>query len=784
MDNKAFITLEYNRIIDKLKDYCQSSLGQAAVSSIVPLDDLDTINDLLEQNADAIELIVKYSNPPLYGISDLKSIVKRLNMGGILENYQFRQIADSLRVSQALKDYVSEMEQENLIKDRIALLYTNKRVESEIDRIILDDEKIADDASRTLFNLRRNIRNKTEDIRKKLNSIVQDKDSQIKLQENIITIREGRYVVPVKAASKSHFPGIAHDRSSSGQTVYIEPMVVVELNNEIRQLQIEEHDEIRKILRELSELCAQYSEEIETNQDLLVQLDVVFSKAKMALDMRATRPILNDEKIVDIKDARHPLLTGKVVPIDIKIGDGYRALIITGPNTGGKTVSLKTLGLMILMSQSGLFIPAAEFSKVGIFKSIYADIGDKQSIELSLSTFSASMTNIVSILEVADENSLVLFDELGSGTDPTEGAALAMSIIDYLIKKNTTVVSTTHYSELKLYAMTTDYVQNASVEFDVKTLSPTFRLIIGTPGKSNAFEISKRLGLVQSVLDNASKYISKENRDFESLISEIESDRIEAEKKVAELDRLKQEYLALNQKLKASVDDKKEAAQRQVEESKEQARRILDEAREEAKSLIKQAKKSIGNSANLDRSYTEITDKYKDFQDKYARKVKNKVVSNKNIEVTLGESVRIISMDDVGVVQTLPDSKGDLIIQVGILKFNSNISDIEKVQEKETKKDKSSSTYRKVYREKSSEDYKTSLDLRGQNINESINEIEKFFDNSIIIGLKEVSIIHGKGTGALRKGITDYLKKSRYVDTFRIGTLKEGGAGVTVVTLK
>lgn len=784
MDNKAFITLEYNRIIDKLKDYCQSSLGQAAVSSIVPLDDLDTINDLLEQNADAIELIVKYSNPPLYGISDLKSIVKRLNMGGILENYQFRQIADSLRVSQALKDYVSEMEQENLIKDRIALLYTNKRVESEIDRIILDDEKIADDASRTLFNLRRNIRNKTEDIRKKLNSIVQDKDSQIKLQDNIITIREGRYVVPVKAASKSHFPGIAHDRSSSGQTVYIEPMVVVELNNEIRQLQIEEHDEIRKILRELSELCAQYSEEIETNQDLLVQLDVVFSKAKMALDMRATRPILNDEKIVDIKDARHPLLTGKVVPIDIKIGDGYRALIITGPNTGGKTVSLKTLGLMILMSQSGLFIPAAEFSKVGIFKSIYADIGDKQSIELSLSTFSASMTNIVSILEVADENSLVLFDELGSGTDPTEGAALAMSIIDYLIKKNTTVVSTTHYSELKLYAMTTDYVQNASVEFDVKTLSPTFRLIIGTPGKSNAFEISKRLGLVQSVLDNASKYISKENRDFESLISEIESDRIEAEKKVAELDRLKQEYLALNQKLKASVDDKKEAAQRQVEESKEQARRILDEAREEAKSLIKQAKKSIGNSANLDRSYTEITDKYKDFQDKYARKEKNKVVSNKNIEVTLGESVRIISMDDVGVVQTLPDSKGDLIIQVGILKFNSNISDIEKVQEKETKKDKSSSTYRKVYREKSSEDYKTSLDLRGQNINESINEIEKFFDNSIIIGLKEVSIIHGKGTGALRKGITDYLKKSRYVDTFRIGTLKEGGAGVTVVTLK
>lgn len=784
MDDKVFITLEYNKIKGKLAGYCQSSLCREAVEKIEPLDDIKTINTLLDLTSDAIALILKYSNPPLYGIYDLKSIVKRLNMGGILDNYQFRQIADSLRVSQALKDYVSEMEQDNLIKDKISLLYTNKRVESEIDRIILDDEQIADDASRNLFNIRRSIRNKTEDIRKKLNSIVQDKDSQIKLQENIITVREGRYVVPVKAGSKSHFPGIAHDRSSSGQTVYIEPMAVVELNNEIRQLQVEEYDEIRKILKELSELCSQYSEEIETNQDLLVNLDLVFSKAKMALEMRASRPILNNEKIVDIKNARHPLLTGNVVPIDIKIGDGYRALIITGPNTGGKTVSLKTLGLMILMSQSGFFIPTDEFSKVGIFKSIYADIGDKQSIELSLSTFSASMTNIVSILKVADEDSLVLFDELGSGTDPTEGAALAMSIIDYLIKKNTTVVSTTHYSELKLYAMTTDMVQNASVEFDVKTLSPTFRLIIGTPGKSNAFDISKRLGLVQTVLDNASKYISKENRDFESLISEIESDRIEAEKKVHELDRLKQEYLALNQKLKTNIEDKKDAAQREVELSKEQARKILDEAREEAKSLIKQAKKSIGNSANLDRSYSEITDKYKDLQDKYVKREKKTKRSNNDIEVKLGDSVRIISMDDVGIVQTLPDSKGDLIIQVGIFKFNSNVSDIEKVEAKETKKEKSSSTYRQVYREKSSEDYRTSLDLRGRNIDESISEIEKFFDNSVIIGLKEVSIIHGKGTGALRKGITDYLKKSRYVDTFRIGALKEGGAGVTVVTLK
>ena len=785
MEDKVFATLEYDKIKELLKGYCSSSLGIEKVDEIYPLEDLDEINHLLDLNADAIELIAKYSTPPLYGIHELSPILKRLERGGILENYQFLQVADSLRVSQALKDYVENMEADNLIKDKIKLLYTNKRIESEIERIIVDDENIADDASRTLFNIRRNIRNKTEDIRRKLNSIVQNKDSQEKLQESFVTMRDGRYVVPVKAANKSSFPGITHDRSATGQTIYIEPMVVVELNNEIKQLQIEENDEVRRILKELSELVGQYREEISINEDLLIELDLIFAKAKMALSMNASRPILNEDKIIDLKEVRHPLLDAKtVVPIDIKLGDGFNALIITGPNTGGKTVTLKSLGLMILMSQSGLFIPCGEYSKVAIFSNIYADIGDKQSIELSLSTFSASMTNIVDILNKADDKSLVLFDELGSGTDPTEGAALAMSIIDYLLKKDVLIVSTTHYSELKLYAMTTEGVQNASVEFDVESLSPTYRLIIGMPGKSNAFEISKRLGLSKDVLDHAASYISKENRDFESLISEIEGDRLQAEKRLQEVQALKQKYESLNKELEESIENKKLASEHYLEKSKEEASKILDEAKEEAKALLKMAKRTARDTSSIDRSYTEISDRYNTLSTKYERPhPAKKKQTNKTLNLMLGESVKISSMDDVGIVQYLPDSKGDLVVQIGILKFSVNIDDIEKAN-LEIKNEKSKSAYRSVLQAKSEENYSSTLDLRGKNTDEAIGDVEKFLDNATILGMKEVQIIHGKGTGALRQGIGEFLSKSRYMEQFRLGTLKEGGAGVTVVTLK
>lgn len=783
MEKNTLFTLEWDKIRDKLIDNCQSLLGKALASELEPIDDIEEIRKLLNKTKNGIELILKYSNPPLFGIYDFEYVFKRLGMGAILENADFIKISDSLRVASRLKEYVSEYEGENELVNNIKLLYTNKRVEEEINRIIVDEDTIADDASRTLLNIRRSIKNKMDEIKRKLNSIIQDKENQLKIQDGIITVRDGRYVVPVKREAKSHFKGITHDQSATGQTVYIEPMVVVELNNDIRKLEVEEQDEIRRILKDLSELVATYREEIYQNQFILSDLDFTFAKSKLALSMGANLPIMNTDKIVDIKSARHPLLKGRVVPIDVKLGDGYNALVITGPNTGGKTVSLKTLGLMIIMAQSGLFIPCAEFSKIPVIENIYTDIGDKQSIELSLSTFSASMTNIVSILEKADDKSLVLFDELGSGTDPTEGAALAMSIIDNLVKRDVLLVTTTHYSELKLYAMTTQGVQNASVEFDIETLSPTYRLIIGTPGKSNAFEISKRLGLKDEILSEAKKYVSKENKDFEEIISDIESDRIKMEQELSEVRALKLEYRKLNEKLNSDIGEKRQKALDEIERSKELAREILENAKAESKEILKFAKKSMkGSTSELDRAYSEITNKYKDMSLKYQKNEKTETHQGGDIELKLGETVRIISMDDIGIVQTLPDSRGDLMVQVGILKFSANIKDLEKAQEQ--KKEKNKAGYRSVLQNKSKTEIIQELDLRGKNVLESIPDIEKFFDDSIILGMKTVNIIHGKGTGALREGITNFLKKSKYVESFRLGELKEGGAGVTVVTLK
>lgn len=782
MDKNALLTLEWDKIKEKLIDNCSSSLGKHISKNLEPMMNLEDVNNSLEETKNAIELILKYSNPPLFGIYDFEDIFKRLKRKAILENSEFMKISDSLRVSGRLKEYISEYEGENRIVSIIKLLYTNRRIEEEINRIVIDEETISDDASRNLFNIRRSIRSKMEEIRRKLNSILSDKDNEIRLQDSIVTMRDGRYVVPIKREAKSHFKGITHDQSSTGQTVFIEPIEVVELNNDIRKLEIDEKEEIRKILKELSEMVEVYAEDIYENQFKLSILDFSFAKAKLALSMNANFPIINKEKFIDIKNARHPLLFGKVVPINISLGRQFNALVITGPNTGGKTVSLKTLGLLIVMAQSGLFIPADEFSHIPIMKNIYTDIGDKQSIELSLSTFSASMTNIVSILNKADKNCLVLFDELGSGTDPVEGAALAMSIIDYLVKKDVLLVSTTHYSELKLYAMTTDKVINASVEFDVDTLSPTYKLVIGTPGKSNAFEISKRLGLKEEVLNTARGYISKENREFESLISNIEIDRLRMERELLELRQLKLETQKLNEKLKYDIEDKKEKALEEIESSKTLASEIIENARKEAKDILKMAKsKTNAGHSELDRAYSEINSKVKKISSKYEKKQKE-ILGNVE-EVKLGQIVKINSMKDVGIVQTLPDSKGDLSVQIGILKFSVNIKDLSHTEDiKEEKKTKAQ--YKNVLQNKSKDVVKSELDIRGKNVLEAIPDIEKFFDDSIIMGMKEVSIIHGKGTGALRDGITQFLRSSKYVDKYRLGELKEGGAGVTIVTLR
>lgn len=784
MEQNTIATLEWNKIKEELQSYCSSSLGAEKASKIVPLTQLEKIEFLQNKTADAIELIRKFSFPALYGIYNLKGMMIRLKKQAVLENLELMQIADSLRVSQSLKDYKSTYESEkNEIVKIIDKLYTNTRIQKEIERIVVDEDTIADDASRELFQIRKSIKEKTEEARNKLNSIV--KDETTNLQDGFITMRDGRYVVPVKSGAKSKVPGITHDISSSGRTLYIEPMAVVEINNKIRDLEIKEIEEIRRILKELSEIIFVYHQEIENNQYLLVDLDFTFAKAKYAMDKMHTKPLLNNEKIIDIKNAKHPLLKGNVVPIDVKLGEKYSALVITGPNTGGKTVSLKTLGLVIMMAQSGLYIPCDEFSKVAIFNNIYTDIGDNQSIEQSLSTFSASMTNIVHILKYANDKSLVLFDELGNGTDPTEGAALAMAIIDTLVKRGALLVSTTHYSELKLYAMSTDGVQNANVEFNVETLSPTYQLKIGRPGKSNAFEISRRLGLSENILSIASNYVSKENRDFEEIIAEIETDRIKLDNELIDVQKEKMRYEKLTDNFNKCLAKRKEKAQEEIDAAKLEARKILEDAKRQSKEILKLAKSQKGNteSRQIDRAYSEITDKFKEATEKFDEKPVIKKKYGKNITVKLGETVKVISMNDLAVVQTLPDNKGDLTVQMGILKFNVNISDLAKTS-KEIEMKKSQSSYRQVLKNTSFKDAKYELDVRGKTVEEAMIEIESFFDRSILMGMKTVNIIHGKGTGALRIGLTEFFKKSRYVEEFRIGSIKEGGAGVTVVTLK
>lgn len=784
MEKNTLQTLEWDKIQTILMDYCASNLAKNRANKIIPFSDLERIEFLQNKTADAIELIRKYSFPPLYGINDLKSIMKRLEKGAILENIDFIHVADSLRVSQSLKEFVSEYDGEkNLVVDEINKLYTNLRIQREIERIILDEETIADDASKTLYNIRKSIKDKTEEAKIKLNALVRDESNN--LQSGYITMRDGRYVVPVKAGAKSKVPGITHDISHTRQTLYIEPMVIVEINNKIRDLEIQEIEEIRRILKELSEMIFLYNEDIGANQHILIDIDFTFAKAKYALDKNYTKPILNNDKIIDIKNAKHPLLKGKVVPIDVKIGEDYTALIITGPNTGGKTVSLKTIGLTVLMAQSGLFIPCDDFSKVAIFDDIFTDIGDNQSIEQSLSTFSASMTNIVDILSKANEKSLILFDELGNGTDPVEGAALAMSIIDTLIKKGALIVSTTHYSELKLYAISTDNVQNANVEFDVETLSPTYKLIIGRPGKSNAFEISKRLGLSESILKRADGYLSSENKDFEDIISDIEEQKNKLDRELNLLNQEKLKYQNLINDFNRDYQNKKEKVEKEIQKSKQEAKYILENAIKESKEMIKLAKSQNRNSDNreLDRAYTDISDRYKKASKKFKDDNLKLPKNNKIIDVKLGETVKVLSMNDLAIVQTLPDNKGDLTVQMGILKFNVNIRDLAKTSDA-IEEEKSKFSYRKIMQSVLQKEIKQDLDLRGKNVDESIILIEEFFDSSILQGLKKVNLIHGKGTGALREGITQYLKKSNYVEKFRLGNDKEGGAGVTVVSLK
>lgn len=792
MNEKSLKVLEFHKIKDLLINKAESQLGKELAREIKPLTDINEIQILQQETDEALTLLIKRGSPPLYGINIIYQEIKRVEMGGSLTPGGLLKISDSLRVSRGLKGYIKESKDDKyssypIIEDLINQLSVFKHIEDEINNAIISEEEISDNASSTLRSIRKQIVSKNDAIKDKLNSIINSQSNKKYLQDSIVTMREGRYVIPVKQENRSSIPGLIHDMSSSGATVFIEPMAVVELNNQLRELEIKEREEIERILMELSNLVASEASKIANNEKILKKLDFIFAKGKLAIDLNATKPILNDRGYINIRKGRHPLLdTKKVVPIDVYLGDEFNSLIITGPNTGGKTVTLKTVGLFTLMAQAGLHIPADYNSEIAVFNQVFADIGDEQSIEQSLSTFSSHMTNIVDILNKVEYNSLVLFDELGAGTDPTEGAALAMSILDHLLKMEVRTIATTHYSQLKIYALTTERVRNASVEFDVETLSPTYRLLIGVPGKSNAFEISRRLGLQSYIIDYAKDLISKENIEFEDVLQAMDRDRRKIEEDKAETERLRFEIESLKRILSAEKEKTKDMREKILHKAREEARLILKEAKEEADLIVSELR-SI--SAEIEKDRNKRIQEAHEMLKKKVDEVESSLSENllnikskkppKNLKV--GETVEVLSLNQVGTVLTEPDEKGNLDVQVGIMKVNVHISTLRRTDSEE--KEKNTFKAKKIASNKSRA-IKNEIDLRGKTIEEAILDIDKYLDDSYIAGLNEVYIIHGKGTGALRDGVKNYLRGHKHVKSFRTGKYGEGGDGVTVVEIK
>lgn len=793
LNDKSLRVLEYEKIKNKLKEECITFLGKKLSDNLSPNSDLIKIQKMLNETEEAYKMILRIGRPPLSEIEQVDDYLKRAMIGGLVTPYGFIQISRVLRVSRELKTYIlsqkENLQTEFAILEEIANQITVlKSLEEKIDNAILSEDEISDNASAKLRDIRKKIRVKNENIKDKLNSILNSLSNKKYLQDNIVTIRDGRYVIPVKTENKSSVAGIVHDVSSSGATTFIEPLAVVELNNEIRELEIEEQKEIERVLMELSQFVSQSVDSIKTNQEAIAYLDFVFAKAKLAIDLDASKPELNKNGYLNFKKARHPLLEGNVVPIDIYIGEEFNTLVITGPNTGGKTVTLKTVGLLTLMGQSGLFIPASDGSNLAVFDYVAADIGDEQSIEQNLSTFSSHMKNIVQILNEVNDNSLVLFDELGAGTDPVEGAALAMAILNELRSKEIRTIATTHYSQLKIYALTTEKVKNASMEFDIETLSPTYKLLIGLPGKSNAFEISKRLGLPDNIIESAKELMSKENIEFEEVLKSIDQDRKMIELEKLEIENLKKTLKKLEKELELEKKKMLDEKENIIIEAKQNALKILDDANKQVDDLVRQIREIF---FELDREkQNKITEVKRDLSEKINKVEQQIIEANEQVKrtksikkVKVGQTVKVNNINQIGTVLTLPDEKGNLDVQVGIMKISVNISELsstddEIINEQKLQKRLSKKTLTK------SRNIKKELDLRGYDIENAIMEIDKYLDDAYLAGLDEVYIIHGKGTGALREGIRSYLNKNKHVESMRYGEYNEGGDGVTVVKLK
>jgi DNA mismatch repair protein MutS2 len=787
MDQRAKRVLEYDKIIESLAAYGGSSLARQRIKEMEPSRDGRLIKDLLAETSEALDVIVKKGPLPLGNFYDIRTALELSKKGGTLTMKQLLEVLYNMNIAANIISFLkSDLPEIPIIRSLSDLLIAPKDLRSEIDRCILSEEEMADNASSDLRTLRRNILRQNDTIRNRMNQMLSSADNKTYLQDAIITMRQGRYVIPVKQEHRNKFPGMVHDQSASGATLFIEPQVIVNLNNELRELEIAELAEVQRILGDLTQYVAQYYSDLVNNQELLIELDVIFAKGKLSYGMDGVEAQIVDSGVLELVGARHPLIDPKaVVPVSVYIGKDYNALIITGPNTGGKTVTLKTTGLLVMMAQSGLHIPCSQGSRVPVFEKIYADIGDEQSIEQSLSTFSSHMKNIVNIVGESNERTLVLLDELGAGTDPTEGAALGIAILKDLDQKGATVLATTHYTELKKYAISTKGVENASMEFDIETLSPTYKLILGIPGKSNAFEISEKLGLEKSIIELARSLLDGNALEFEDLISALEAD-----KKAAAA--MKDEALIINLAMKKEKEELK-ATERKLSLQKD---KILQAAKLEARELVAEAKES---ALQITRDLKELakeeslgqrTQKLQEARSslkKLDNRYRDTLVTQDNPnplsheEIEIGKRVRVLTLDQIGEVLTLPDEKGELSIQVGRIKVNSRLNDIVPIEENRVGK-KASKAGGVSYMGKA-KTCSMSINVQGENLDSALMDVDKYLDDAYMAGLKKVTVIHGRGEGILRQGLQDMFKNHKHVASFQRGSYNEGGDGVTIVTL-
>ena len=794
MNEKVLRTLEYTKIIDKLTEKASSEPGKRLCRELVPMTDLEQIRLAQVQTRDALSMLFAKGSTSFGGNKDVSMALRSLEIGSTLSIPELLKIAGLLDNVNRIKTYgrsARDDEKETSLTDYFERLEPMTPLANEINRCILSEEEIADDASPGLKHVRRSIALIGEKIHSQLTSMVNGSYRSY-LQDAVITMRDNRYCIPVKSEYKSQVPGMVHDQSSTGSTFFIEPAAIVNLNNQLKELTIKEKEEIEAVLASLSSQAAESISEISEDQKIMTFLDFVFAKASLAMEENATMPLFNQEHYINIRKGRHPLLSPKkVVPIDIHLGKDFDLLVVTGPNTGGKTVSLKTVGLFTLMGQAGLHIPALDRSELSIFTEVFADIGDEQSIEQSLSTFSSHMTSIVSILQKADENSLCLFDELGAGTDPTEGAALAIAILDHIHTRGIRTMATTHYSELKVYALSTDFVENACCEFNVETLAPTYRLLIGIPGKSNAFAISQKLGLPDYIIQAAKEQINAEDKSFEDLLTDLENSRLTIEKERLEIASYKEEIKTLKERLQTKNEKIDSAKEKILREANEKAREILQDAKNVADETIRVYQKA-GPNASLkdlektrDRLRGEIGKKNEKLALKTQEPKKGRQIKPEQLKI--GDSVKILSMGLNGTVSSLPDHKGNLFVQCGIMRSQANVKDLvyadaEAAPAASVLQRKPSSSG-KVKMSKSFS-ISPEINLLGKTVDEALAELDKYLDDAYLAHLSTVRVVHGKGTGALRSAVQSHLKRVKYVKSYRLGEYGEGDAGVTIVTFK